>query len=219
MTPLEKMDVFFDLRADTYDQHMLDDLQLDPFYAAIDQAVGDLAPAAKLVDLGCGTGLELARLFARCPSLEVTGVDLSGEMLAKLRAKYPNQSLSLIQGSYFDVPLPKAGFDCALSTYSLHHFEQGQKAQLYGRIYDALRPGGLYVEGDYTCQTQDQQDAFQAQGRLLKAQAGLDQEHPYHFDIPFTAEATAALLRQAGFQTVSLVWSGRDVSILVACRA
>ena len=40
-----------------------------------------------LLDLGCGTGLELDRVFARWPELAVTGVDLCAAMLEKLREK------------------------------------------------------------------------------------------------------------------------------------
>jgi predicted acetyltransferase len=57
---LEEMSAFFNFRADTYDNHMLDDLGLDEFYEAIAACFN--APLKRLLDLGCGTGLELERL-------------------------------------------------------------------------------------------------------------------------------------------------------------
>lgn len=46
--------------------------------------------ARKLLDLGCGTGLELGRIFQRFPDISVTGVDLSSEML-KIEGKVSRQ--------------------------------------------------------------------------------------------------------------------------------
>ena len=38
-------------------------------------------PGQAILDLGCGTGLELDALFARFPDLRVTGIDMTEEML------------------------------------------------------------------------------------------------------------------------------------------
>ena len=53
---LEKMGAFFDARLDGYDEHMLTDIEgageFYPFTAS-------LLPEGNILDLGCGTGLEL----------------------------------------------------------------------------------------------------------------------------------------------------------------
>ena len=54
-----------------------------------------------VLDLGCGTGLELEEYFRLNPDASVTGIDLSDAMLNALSSKFPNRKLSLIQGSYF----------------------------------------------------------------------------------------------------------------------
>ena len=137
---LEKMDAFFDKRADTYEHHMLVDLQLDEFYEAIDNCFAE-AQVASLLDLGCGTGLELERFFRRFPQATVTGIDLSVGMLAQLQAKHPDKTMKLICDSYFDVDLGENSFDCVLSTYSFHHFSVEEKQGLYKKIRKALVPG------------------------------------------------------------------------------
>lgn len=53
----------------------------------------------------CGSGLELDAIFQRFPELEVTGIDLSAEMLARLAQKHGEKSLRLIQGDYFQQEL------------------------------------------------------------------------------------------------------------------
>ena len=51
-----------------------------------------------LLDLGVGTGLELEAVFARFPTVRVTGLDIAPSMLALLREKYPGRGLVLRAG-------------------------------------------------------------------------------------------------------------------------
>ena len=72
---LEKMDEFFDARIDGYDEHMKRNIEgASGFYAY----TASLLPAAgecRILDLGCGTGLELEAYFDLNPSAKVTGID------------------------------------------------------------------------------------------------------------------------------------------------
>lgn len=80
---LEKMDDFFERRVRIYDGHMLENVAgCREGY----QRVADLLPPhiRTLLDLGCGTGLELEPVFQKFPSLQVTGVDLTQKMLDAL---------------------------------------------------------------------------------------------------------------------------------------
>jgi len=79
------------------------------------------------LDLGCGTGLELDFIFARAPNARVTAIDISSEMLAKLKAKLGRSQygpqVEVPQGSYLTIPFPAGGFDmlclCRPCTISL----------------------------------------------------------------------------------------------------
>ena len=78
--PAEDMNGFFAARVDTYEAHMS---VWDKAYGRVAELTpGDCGP---LLDLGCGTGLELASLYRRFPALQVTGIDLSETMLGQLR--------------------------------------------------------------------------------------------------------------------------------------
>ena len=46
-----------------------------------------------LLDIGCGTGLELASIYQKFPNVKITGIDLSKDMLEKLRVKYADTFL------------------------------------------------------------------------------------------------------------------------------
>jgi tRNA (cmo5U34)-methyltransferase len=169
--------------------------------------------AASVLDLGCGTGLELNRLFRRFPDAAVTGIDLSAGMLERMMGKYPTQSIDVIQASYFDVNLGTARYDHALSTYSLHHFSAEEKGRLYAKIYDSIRPGGLFVWGDYTAQTPERQYDLLRENERLRRENGI-KDGFYHFDIPFTAHAEIGLLRRAGFNSIKIARQWPNTTIL-----
>ena len=93
---LEQMGAFFEARLDGYDEHMRSSIEsareFYPFTARqLPQATG-----AKILDLGCGTGLELEEYFALNPGAKVTGIDLAAGMLRALEGKFPGKDLTLI---------------------------------------------------------------------------------------------------------------------------
>ena len=146
---LERMDDFFAARLDGYDEHMKRDIEgASGFYAY----TASLLPApagSQVLDLGCGTGLELEEYFTLNPGAFVTGIDLSEAMLNVLKAKFPKKNLTLLRASYFDVPLGNALYDAAVSVESLHHFLAEMKASLYEKLLAALKENGFFVLTDY----------------------------------------------------------------------
>lgn len=215
MPQLEKMDDFFDRRADTYDSHMLDEMKLEEFYREITKQFDAAKDSFNLLDLGCGTGLELEWLLKAHPRTAVTGIDLSAQMLSLLRRKLPNANLRLICGSYFEEDLGEEAFDYVLSTYSLHHFEEARKLSLYQKVHRALKSGGAFILGDYTVKTIELQSFFMAEGQRLRKEAG-DLQGMYHYDTPLTAETETNLLLGAGFTSVRIPRQWESTSIFVA---
>ena len=178
------MENFFNTHADIYDSHMLDDLKLAEFYETISGCFS--TPIGRLLDLGCGTGLELDLLFKRFPDMEVTGIELSAEMLKKLGEKYPDKKLNLICGSYFDEDFGGT-YDCVLSTYSLHHFAEDKKLALYQKIHTALKQDGFFVFGDYIVKTAEQQQALLIENENPHHSAAVFTEFPLVINLRFAA--------------------------------
>lgn len=107
---------------------MLNNIELAAeFYPFTSDCLPD-ASEARILDLGCGTGLELNWYFRRNTTAKVTGIDLSEGMLAALREKFSNRNLTLICSRYFDIPFEESAFDAAVSVESLHNFEQDKKS-------------------------------------------------------------------------------------------
>ena len=195
---LEKMDDFFTVRLDGYDHQMLVNVE---GCAEGYREVASLLPAGvkTLLDLGCGTGLELDEIFKAAPEISVTGIDMTPAMLAVLRQKHPDKALTLIEGDYFTVPFGESCFDAAVSVESLHHFTHAAKEVLYRRLFAALKPGGVYIECDYMVETQAEEDHYFAELVRLKREQGLAEDAFYHYDTPCTVANQMQLLRKAGF--------------------
>ena len=115
-----------------------------------------------LLDLGCGTGLELDEIFKLLPDIHVTGIDMTAAMLKLLRKKHPEKEMTLICGDYFATDFGDSLFDCAVSFETMHHFSHEKKTALYRRIRDALKDGGCYIECDYMVETQAEEDHWYA---------------------------------------------------------
>ena len=94
----------------------------------------------KVLDVACGTGDMVVELLRtrHAASLQVTGVDLSEEMLAIAKRKAPQAEYRLADAEH--LPFGDASFDavtCAFGVRNFVHLEQGLK-----EMVRVLKPGG-----------------------------------------------------------------------------
>ena len=214
---LEKMTDFFTERVEQYDAHMLANV---PACAEAYREMAQLIPKKchELLDLGCGTGLELAEIFDQYPNIHVTGIDLTREMLEKLKQKYENKQINLICGSYFDVDFGINSFDCVISFQTMHHFSHEKKIGLYHRIWQCLKKTGIYVECDYMVDTQEEEDFYYAENRRIRKEMGIPEDEFYHYDTPCTVCNQITMLKQAGFSEILQKFRMENTTILCAYR-
>ena len=202
---LERMDCFFEARLDGYDEHMRRDIEsADEFYPFTAERL-PAAPNCWILDLGCGTGLELEELFLRNPSAKVTGIDLSQGMLSALKKKFVDRDVSLIVGSYFSFPFGVDVFDGAVSVESLHHFTKEEKIPLYAKLCRALKKNGYFILTDYFSPSDEAEREYRNEYLARKAQQGILDDALYHYDTPLTVEHEREALLQAGFTTVEVL--------------
>lgn len=214
---IEKMDDFFAARVDGYDEHMLNEvIGCREAYAEMAKLVP--ADTKSLLDLGCGTGLELDGIFKRLPDISVTGIDLTKEMLEKLSEKYPDKYLILIQGDYFKEDLGKSCFDTAISFQTMHHFSHEMKIGLYKKIYDSLKVGGVYIECDYMVETQEEEDHWYAENDRLRREMNIPENEFYHYDTPCTIENQIKMFTAAGFVKAEKVFRVENTTIIIAYK-
>lgn len=202
---LEKMSDFFENRLDGYDEHMLNNIDsAKEFYPFTANCMPKHANC-HILDLGCGTGLELEYYFKLNPSAKITGIDLSQGMMDSLRSKFPDKQMNLIQGSYFDVPFGEEIFDAAVSVESLHHFTKEEKIQLYAKLRKALKNGGYFILTDYFSMSDEEEIMHRENLAKLKAEQSITDNEFYHYDTPLTVRHETEALLSAGFGTVEVL--------------
>ena len=115
--------------------------------------LGGYSPAARILDLGCGTGLGIAALQHRFIQCNITGVDCSPEMLNICRDKYPEVTLLLgdfnrdrvFRGfqSKHRIRLRRGAYDLVISTGAVS--EYGDLETVIPMVYKVTRKDGLFV--------------------------------------------------------------------------
>ena len=202
---LEKMSEFFERRLQGYDEHMLTNiLGAREFYPYTARQLPDF-DVCRILDLGCGTGLELETYLNLCPNAQITGIDLSEKMLDVLRHKFEGKNLNLIVGSYFDVQFGNSIFDAAVSVESLHHFTKQEKIALYSKLHAALKPHGYFILTDYFALSDKDEQMYQKNLQNLKTEQNITDNELYHYDTPLTVKNECDALLQAGFVNISVL--------------
>lgn len=202
---LEKMNEFFNKRVDGYEEHQLNKIDGAKEFYPYTAACLPMQENSEVLDLGCGTGLELDFYFKCNPTAKVTGIDLAESMLKVLKNKFYDKNLTTICGSYFDIPLGEECYDAIVSVESLHHFTKEEKYCLYKKVFQALRHGGYLILTDYFAET-DEQEYFYGQELLrLKSEQGICDDEFYHYDTPLTKNHEIQTLNEAGFSSVKII--------------
>lgn len=103
----------------------------------------DLAPGARVLDLGCGTGddvQDLARLVG--DGGRIVGVDRSETVIAEARERATAADLSVEYrvADAYDLPFPNETFDACRADRVFHHLEHPRRA--LGELLRVAQPGG-----------------------------------------------------------------------------
>ena len=202
---LEKMDDFFTARVDGYDEHMKSNIEGASKFYNFTAALLPMEKDKSILDLGCGTGLELEEYFQMNPHAKVTGIDLTEAMLETLKAKFPDKDITTICGSYFDVNFGEEVFDATVSVESLHHFTKEQKIPLYKKLNKALKPGGYFILTDYFAESEEEEVFYGQELLRIRKEQELPDGVFYHYDTPLTVEHEKEALLEAGFTRVEVL--------------
>jgi SAM-dependent methyltransferase len=99
----------------------------------------------RVVDLGCGSGITAGILLDA--GYEVVGVDVSADFIALARANAPGARF--VRASLYDFDLPPCvavtSIGEPLSYAADPRAGREQAAELFARVFQALRPGGLFL--------------------------------------------------------------------------
>lgn len=97
----------------------------------------------RLLDLGCGTGLgyQLATTISR--SIDYEGIDISAEMLDRMRQKFPGANTRLLSLEELD-EVPEESYQYIVALSSVLSFSENFPVVMQ-QIFRVLKPGGAIL--------------------------------------------------------------------------
>lgn len=131
-------------RLDVGNSAQIDSLVCLDLIAEAAQAVNP--KASRLLDVGCGAGNYALKVLERLPGLDVTLVDLSGNMLDRARERVGQATTGAVvtlQGDVRDVDLGAQRFDLIVASAVLHHLRGDDEwSTVFAKLHRALAVGG-----------------------------------------------------------------------------
>lgn len=118
-----------------------DDAAEGAYAAWLDLLEARVPPPAKILDLGCGCGVPVARRLS--PRYDVTGVDLSPVQIERARALVP--TATFVCADMAALRFPDASFDAVVCLYAIIHLPLAEQPALLRSIARWLRPGGTLI--------------------------------------------------------------------------
>jgi tRNA (cmo5U34)-methyltransferase len=177
-----------------------------PAYRQLQEALAQATEGVattRILDLGTGTGETLAAVLAVHPTASAVGIDESEGMLAAAHQRLGDVAADVeLRVADLRAPLPAGPFDLVVSALAVHHLDGPDKADLFSRVRDVLRPGGRFVLADVVIPV-DPEDAVTPQ----------TPDHDRHS----TTADQLAWLADAGLAATS-TWAERDLVVLRADR-
>ncbi len=173
----------------------------------------------RVLDLGTGDGITLGLVLAARPGATGVGVDFGDEMLRQARERFVNDTRVEFARHDLEQPLPAAvgnfelaSLDVVVSSFAIHHLAPARQRALYGEVFAALRPGGLFVNAEHVASpTVELHEEF-------LAALGL---RPYDDDpsnqlVPVADHLT--WLNELGFTNCDCFWKWRELAVLSGIR-
>jgi len=156
-----------------------------------------LKPGDRVLEVGVGTGLSLP-LYPR--SVRITGIDVSGEMLEKARARVASRKLenveALLEMDAENMSFPDASFDKVVAMYVVSVVPR--PAKLIEELHRVCRPDGeIYIVNH-----------FQSENPIVasfeRALAGLSSQIGFHTDVDLKSLVPGA--HNGDVSRVALLW-------------
>ena len=125
---------FYAENAGTYAQH-----RTDPSGSALDAFLAALPSGARILELGCGNGVDAHYMLSR--GFEVDATDGTPELVAEARHRI-GEAARVMRFEALDAT---AAYDGAWACASLLHALAASLPDILERVRLALRPGGVFI--------------------------------------------------------------------------
>lgn len=213
----------FEQKAADYDEFML---KCVPHYTEMIETLVDAIPfksdeELSICDLGSGTGNTTQLLRDAYPKAKITCVDVSSMMSDMAKSKLKNEDINFVLGDFNCFEFTQQ-YDIIVSTLALHHIvTDEQKKSFYQQIYNALKPDGLFFNGDIIISNAKSLEMHQ----MILWKEWLHQFHTedelmetvidryYEEDKPTTLVNHLNWLEEIGFKDVDVVWKKLKIAV------
>ncbi|MGY1720013.1 methyltransferase domain-containing protein [Blastococcus sp. SYSU DS0552] len=111
------------------------------------ETAADVSPR-RVVDVGCGAGLQLAAVLAAAPQAEGVGVDADADAAALAERTLERRGLAgrarIVRADVRELP-DEGGFDLALLANVVHYVPVAERVALFADVAGLLAPGGTLL--------------------------------------------------------------------------
>lgn len=198
----------------------------DDFYDSTTRFITSNIPEPKrILDLGAGTGLLSYFWYRNFPNSEYMLIDIADEMLNIARKRFEGADNVSYRIADYSKTLPDTDFDAVISALSVHHLEDGDKAELFQSVYDKLPNGGLFVNYDQFCAGQAEMNAwFDTYWENILATSDLTDKdielwkERRKLDKECSVEQETEMLWKCNFKVVKCVYSCQKFSVIAAVK-
>jgi len=108
------------------------------------------AKVDRLLDLGCGDGILGRTVLAEYAQAKGVFVDFSEPMIEAAKKKVDHHRATFVvqdlaAKAWTQAVGSHAPFDLVISGLAIHHLPDDRKRELYGEVFQLLRPGGVFL--------------------------------------------------------------------------
>ncbi|MDD2786235.1 MAG: class I SAM-dependent methyltransferase [Patescibacteria group bacterium] len=203
--------------------------KLIPNYEKMHQSVIDLVNTTSekpvLLDLGIGTGKTALHLLNKYPQAVIDGFDISPKMIeqGKTRLRDNLSHVHFIEQDIKDLELKEKHYDAGVAVLSVHHLTGEQKKELFKKIFNHLKSGGIFVLGDIVkFDSEKETIAKEEEWRAFLIKNLGTKEGQYWFDnykeedLPSSVNEQLQWLRDAGFSDSRSTWEYMNYAVFFA---
>ena len=185
-----------------------------------------------LLDIGCGDGIVSDRIRERYAKNSFFLLDGSLEMLEKAKKRLKGENITFIHQTfdeYIALTAEKEKYDFAYSAHAIHHLDLAGKSRLYQKIFDELKPGGLFLNIDPVLPSSERSETWQFKmwrdwineslhEKGFKSDIGKYDNVPSHYknnaeNKPSSLFKQLELLEKVGFENVDCVYKFSVIAI------
>jgi tRNA (cmo5U34)-methyltransferase len=162
----------------------------------------------RILDIGSGNGRLLDLCLMKCPEASGVALDLSSTMLEQLKEKYKSENRVTIVEHDLNYPLKfeSESFDMVVSSFAIHHVDDGRKHKLYEEIWKILEKDGTFCNLEHVSSPTE---------NLHKKFFEILDTDEDDSNILLDVETQLKWLNEIGFCDVDCYWKWRELALLI----